>query len=130
VVRQGFTGVGQERGSIGQGCRRLQRAGEPRRDGQTRWERSVVWGRLKNPADKGTAGFGKTRVGALKRRLRAQRGRPLPPRRPSALAAVPREEWILVPVPALREPERYDVGQDHLAENRQRARQGQRGARS
>jgi len=44
VVRQVFTWVGQERVSIGEVCRRLQRAGEPRREGKTAWERSVVWG--------------------------------------------------------------------------------------
>jgi site-specific DNA recombinase len=81
-VRQVFPWVGQERASIGEVCRRLQRAGEPRRDGKTTWDRSVVWGMWKNPASKGTAGFGKTRVGALQTRLRAQRGRPLQPRRP------------------------------------------------
>src|SRR5882672_4953971 len=75
VVRQVFTWVGQERVSIGEVCRRLQRAGEPRRDGKSTWDRSVVWGMLRNPAYKGMAGFGKTRVGALKRPLRAQRGR-------------------------------------------------------
>lgn len=129
VVRQVFTWVGQERVSIGEVCRRLQRAGEPRRDGKTSWDRSVVWGMLKNPAYKGTAGFGKTRVGALKTRLRAQRGRPLQPRRPHSLEDVPCEEWILVPVPAIIEPELYEVVQEQLAESRRRARQGQRGAR-
>jgi site-specific DNA recombinase len=129
VVRQVFTWVGQERVSIGEVCRRLQRAGEPRRDGKTTWERSVVWGLLKNPAYKGLAGFGKTRVGGLKVRLRAQRGRRLQPRRPHAREDVPREEWILVPVPALIDSELYDLVQEQLAENRRRARQGQRGAR-
>jgi len=129
VVRQVFTWVGRERVSIGEVCRRLQQAGEPRRDGKTTWDRSVVWGMLKNPAYKGTAGFGKTRVGALKTPLRAQRGRPLQPRRPYALEDMPREEWILVPVPAIIEAELYDLVQEQLAENRRRARQGQRGAR-
>src|SRR2546425_8102241 len=129
VVRQVFTWVGQERVSIGEVCRRLQRAGEPRREGKTTWDRSVVWGMLKNPAYTGTAGFGKTRVGALKLRLRAQRGRPLQPRRPQAIEDVPREEWILVPVPAIIAPELYDTVQEQLGENRRRARQGQRGAR-
>ncbi len=129
VVRQVFTWVGQERVSSGEVCRRLQRAGEPRRDGKTTWDRSVVWGMLKNPAYKGTAGFGKTRVGALKVRLRAQRGRSLQPRQPHAIEDVPREEWILVPVPAIIEAELYDLVQEQLAENRRRARQGQRGVR-
>jgi site-specific DNA recombinase len=129
VVRQVFTWVGQERVSIGEVCRRLQRAGEPRRDGQTTWDRSVVWGMLKNPAYQGTAGFGKTRVGALKHPLRAQRGRALQSRQPYASEEVPREEWIFVPVPAIIEAELYDLVQEQLTENRQRARQGQRGVR-
>jgi len=124
-----LTWVGQERVSIGEVCRRLQRAGEPRRDGQTTWDRSVVWGMLKNPAYQGTAGFGKTRVGALKHPLRAQRGRALQSRQPYASEEVPREEWIFVSVPAIIEAELYALVQEQLTENRQRARQGQRGVR-
>jgi site-specific DNA recombinase len=130
VVRQVFTWVGQQRLRIGEVGRRLQRAGAPRRDGNTTWDRSVVWGMLKNPADKGTAGFGKTGVGALKRPLRAQRGRSLQPRQPHAIEDVPREEWILVPGPAIIEAALYELVQERLAENRRRARQGQRGVRS
>jgi site-specific DNA recombinase len=62
VVRQIFTWIGQERLSIGEVCRRLQRAEERTRTGRTQWDRSVVWGILKNPAYKGTAAFGKTRT--------------------------------------------------------------------
>jgi len=76
VVRQVFTWIGQERLSIGEVCRRLQRAEERTRTGRTQWDRSVVWGILKNPAYKGTAAFGKTRTGPLRPRLRAQRNRP------------------------------------------------------
>ncbi len=129
VVRQVFSWVGQERVSIGEVCRRLQRAGEPRRDGNTTWDRRVVWGMLKNPAYKGTAGFGKTRVGALKRPLRAQRGRSLHSRQPHAIEDVPREEWIFVPVPAILESALYEAVQEQLTEHRRRARQGQRGVR-
>jgi site-specific DNA recombinase len=129
VVRQVFTWVGQERVSMGEVCRRLQQAGEPRRDGKTTWERSVVWGMVKNPAYQGMAGFGKTRVGRLKVRLRAQRGKGLQPRRPYSREDIPRQEWILVPVPALIDSEWYDTVQEQLTENRRRARQGQRGAR-
>ena len=112
VVRQVFTWVGQERVSIGEVCGRLPRAGEPRRDGKTTWDRSVVWGMLKNSAYQGRAGFGKTRVGALKVRLRAQRGKGLQPRGPHAIGDVPREEWILVPVPALLTPALYAAVQE------------------
>src|SRR3954454_10718155 len=83
VVRQIFEWVGQERCSIGEVCRRLQRDGVPTRTGKSAWDRSTIWSYLKNPAYKGTAGFGKTRAGDLKaQRLRPQRGRPEQPRRP------------------------------------------------
>ncbi len=129
VVRPVFSWVGQERVSIGEVCRRLQRAGEPRRDGKTTWDRRVVWGMLRNPAYKGTAGFGKPRGGTLKRPLRAQRGRSLHSRQPHAMEEVPREEWIFVPVPALLESALSEAVQEQLTENRRRARQGQRGVR-
>ena len=81
VVRKVFEWVGQERCSIGEVCRRLQRDGIPTRTGKPAWDRSVVWLMLKNPAYKGTAAFGKTRSGVLKpQRLRPQRGRPEQPR--------------------------------------------------
>jgi site-specific DNA recombinase len=129
VVRQILLWIGQERLSSGEVCRRLQRAEEHTRTGRTQWERSVVWGILKNLADKGTAAFGKTRTGPLRPRLRAQRNGSLPPRRAVSDYVVPQEEWGFIPVPALIDETRYDAVQEQLAENRRRARQSQRGAR-
>src|SRR5689334_12120374 len=60
VVRQVFDWVGRERLSIGAVVRRLNQAQERTRTGKTVWDRSTVWGILKNPAYKGTAAFGKT----------------------------------------------------------------------
>ncbi len=65
VVRKIFEWVGQERCSIGEVCRRLQREGVPTRSGKSAWDRSVIWSYLKNPAYKGTAAFGKTRAARL-----------------------------------------------------------------
>lgn len=129
VVRQIFTWSGHERLSIGEVCRRLQRTEERTRTGRTIWDRSVVWGILKNPAYKGTAAFGKTRSGPLRPRLRAQRSRPLQPRRAVSDYAVPREDWLLIPVPALIDEAVYEAVQEQLAENRRRVRQSHRGAR-
>ena len=129
VVRQVFTWIGQERLSIGEVCRRLQRGEERTRTGRPQWDRSVVWGILKNPAYKGTAAFGKTRSGPLRPRLRAQRNRPLQPRHAVSEYDMPREEWGFIPVPALRDEALYAAVQEQLAEHRQRARQSQRGAR-
>src|SRR5215472_10506753 len=95
VVRQIFEWVGQERCSIGEVCRRLQRDGVPTRSGKSAWDRSVIWSYLKDPASKGTAGFGKTRAGDLKpQRLRPQRGRPEQPRRPVSRVDTSSQEQI------------------------------------
>src|SRR5262249_37705394 len=63
VVRQIFRWVGQERCSMGEVCRRLAQAGVASPRGNDRWDRSVVWGLLKNPAYQGAAAYGKTRLG-------------------------------------------------------------------
>ena len=129
VVRQIFHWVGLERVSIGEVCRRLGQRGYRTRTGKTYWDRSVVWGMLKNPAYKGQAAFGKTRVGPLRPRLRAQRGKPLQPRKGVSIFDVPSEAWSSIPVPALVEAALFEQVQQQLAENRKRARQRKRGAK-
>jgi site-specific DNA recombinase len=128
VVRQLFEGIGRDRLTIGEVCRRLTRAGEVTRTGKTVWDRSGVWGMLRNPAYMGTAAFGKTQQGPLRPRLRAQRGRPLQPRRAVSTRDVPQEEWITIPVPALVAPEVFAAVQEQLRDNQRHARQSRRGA--
>jgi len=128
VVRQVFTWVGRDRLTIGEVCRRLTQAGEVTRTGKVVWDRSVVWGLLKNPAYTGAAAFGKTRQGPLRPRLRAQRNRPMQPRRAVSTNDVPPEDWITIPVPPLVEPEVFAAVQEQLRENKRHARQSHRGA--
>ena len=90
VVRQVFDWVGRDRLTIGEVCRRLTQAGEVTRTGKRVWDRSVVWGILKNPAYMGTAAFGKTRQEPLRPRLRAQR-------RPASAAAAGRVDRVMSP---------------------------------
>jgi site-specific DNA recombinase len=129
VVRQVFIWVGRDRCSIGEVCRRLTAAKEPTRTGKTVWDRATVCDMLKNPAYKGMAAFGKTSVEPLRPRLRAQRGRPMQPKRAVSSQDVPREKWMSIPVPALVSEDLFESVQEQLQENRQRARIGQRGAR-
>ena len=129
IVRQMFEWVGVERVSLGEVRRRLKQAGVLSPKKKIAWDRSTVWGILKNPAYKGTAAFGKTRAGPLRPRLRAQHGRLLQPRRAVSTYDRPIEEWTLIPVPALVSEAVFEAVQNQLQENRQRARQGQRGAR-
>lgn len=56
VVRQIFDWVGRERATIGEVCRRLQQAGQRTQTGKRVWDRTTVWGMLKNPAYKGYSG--------------------------------------------------------------------------
>jgi site-specific DNA recombinase len=126
VVRQVFTWVGGDRLTLGEVCRRLTQAGERTRTGKTVWDRSVVWGILKNPAYQGAAAFGKTRLEPLRPRLRAQRNRPVQPRRAVSVRDVPPQDWITIPVPALVEPEVFAAVQEQLQENKRHARQQSR----
>jgi site-specific DNA recombinase len=130
VVRKIFEWVGQERGSIGEVCRRLQRDGIPTRTGKSAWDRSVIGSYLRNPAYQGTAAFGKTRAGDLKpQRLRPQRGRPEQPRRPVSRVDTPSEEQTLIAVPGLVGAELFGAVQAQLEENRRRRRDRPGGGR-
>jgi site-specific DNA recombinase len=129
IVRQIFAWVGNERLTLGEVCRRLTNANIPTRRGKSKWDRSVIWGMLKNPAYSGTAIFGRTRRGPWQAGLRESRGHKGPPRNAATPLAVPTAEWIEVPVPALIDPGLFAAVAEQLEENRLRARQAQRGAR-
>ena len=81
VIRQMFEWVGRDGLSIGEVCRRLKEQGIPSPKGKSYWDRTTVWGHLKNSAYRGIAIFGKTRIGPKRPCLRAQRGRSEQPRR-------------------------------------------------
>ena len=129
AVRLMFQWIGHERLSIGEVCRRLQQRGYLTRSGKSAWDRTTVWGILKNPAYIGTAAFGKTRIGARRERLRPVRGGAEQPRWSYGTYDVPETEWLRMPVPALIENELFAAVQEQLAENRRRNRQNRRGQR-
>ena len=129
VIQQVFQWVGDERLSIGEVCRRLQKQGVLTRTGKTLWDRTTVWGILKNPAYKGAAAFGKTRAEPRQRPLRPSRGCAEQPRRACTTRDLPADQWIHVPVPAIVSTELFEAVAEQLAENRKRSRQRKRGAR-
>lgn len=88
-----------------------------------------MWGILKNPAYKGTAAFGKTRVRPRRQRLMPMRGADSQPRRDYSTESVDSSEWICVPVPAIVDENLFAAVQQQLQENQRRSRIGQRGAR-
>jgi site-specific DNA recombinase len=129
VVRQVFEWMGRERLSIGEISRRLKRRSVPTRTGKSVWDRTTIWGMLKNPAYQGAAAFGKTRTGARQLPLRPLRGKSGSPKRPVSTRPVTPEEWISIPVPAIVSRRLFAAVQEQLVENRRRSRQGSRGAR-
>src|ERR1039457_6005232 len=91
----------------------------PTRTGKTRWDRSVIWGMLRNPAYAGTAVFGKTMVvqesPGLNRRARLE-GRTTP--RASRTVDLPRGEWIEIPVPAIISTATFERAARRLEDNK------------
>ena len=89
------------------------------RTGKERWDRSVIWGMLRNPAYAGTAVFGKTRAvhepAGLNRTARLA-GRTVP--RQVRTTDRPKEEWTGIPVPALVDEETFDRVQQRLEDNK------------
>ena len=111
-----YTGEGL---AIGKITARLNAEGIPARKSGKRWERSSVWGILKNPAYRGTACFGKTKNAPRQRITRPMR---LKGGRVSQRAATvdrPREEWIEIPVPAIVTSETFALAEERLRQNKQ-----------
>ncbi|WP_406421039.1 recombinase family protein [Streptomyces sp. NBC_00842] len=119
LVVELFRRYTDEGASIADLTRWLTGSGTPTRTGKTRWDRSVVWGMLKNPAYQGQAAFGKTQIlhesPGLNRRARLE-GRSTP--RAVKTADRPCEEWITIPVPALVTPATFERAAQRLADNK------------
>lgn len=128
IVQQVFEWVGQERVSIGEVKRRLDKADAKTKSGKTWWDRSVIWLMLKNTAYIGKAAFGKTKLGDKRPRLRPQKNSSDKPRQSYSTYDVPQDKWIYIPVPPLVSEELFATVQEQLAENRSRARERRRGA--
>jgi site-specific DNA recombinase len=129
IVRQIFTWVGQERCPLAEVCRRLRKQGIPSPKGKSYWERTTVWGMLQHSAYRGMARYGKTCIGPRRSRSKPQRNSAEQPRRPYSVYASA-DGAIAIAVPALVSEALFAAVAEQLAENRRRARQRQRGARS
>src|SRR5438128_1375008 len=108
----------QQRLSINAIARLLNQRGIATRTGKGRWERSTVWGMLRNPAYRGTACYGKTEQRPRQRVTRPLRQRKAFPSRDVGGHERPRAEWIEVPVPALVSEEMFALAQEQLEKNK------------
>ncbi len=129
IVRQVFQWVGHDRLSIGEVTRRLTKSDAKTATGKDWWDRTTVWGMLKNPAYKGFAAFGKTRTGPRRSALRTQRGHSKTPRRTGSTYDTEVAEQISIAVPAIVSENLFDAVAKQLSENRQRGRESKRGAK-
>ena len=121
VVRNIFAWYTQELLSIGAIARRLNEEQIPTRSGRGLWERSTVWGMLRNPAYQGSACFGKTEICARRRMTRPLRQKGGYSRRCSSSREKDRSQWIEIAVPALVNPATFASAQERLAQNKQRS---------
>ena len=114
---------------MGEVKRRLDAKQIPSPQSKSWWDRTTIWGILKNPAYKGSAAFGKTRTGPRRPQLRTQRSHSKTPRRTGSIYDTETTDQITIAVPALVSEELFAAVAEQLAENRQRGRERKRGAR-
>jgi site-specific DNA recombinase len=100
-------------------ARWLTSQGVATRTGKHRWDRSVIWGMLRNPAYAGRAVFGKTQIihqqPGLNRVARLQ-GRTTP--RAVKTVDRPREEWTEIAVPAIVSQDTFARAGQRLEDNK------------
>jgi site-specific DNA recombinase len=119
LVRELFRRYTDDGVSIADLARWLGEQGVLTRTGKTRWDRSVVWGMLRNPAYAGHAVFGKTQVvneSAALNRVARQAGRASG--RAIRIVDRPPEEWVHIPVPAIITLEAFERAGQRLADNK------------
>ncbi len=102
IVQLIFSWIGLDRLSLREVCRRLHQMGCRTRRGSIYWHASTIRGMLDNPAYMGRAAFGRAHFLAPRPRLRPIRGHLKPSPRATPRVATPRDEWIEIPVRAMR----------------------------
>src|SRR5271165_5003310 len=119
LVAEMFRRYADDGAAIADLARWLTDQGVATRTGKHRWDRSVIWAMLRNPAYAGTAVFGKTMVvqesPGLNRVARLQ-GRSVP--RAVKTVDRPREEWLEIPVPAIVDQDTFARVRQRLADNK------------
>jgi site-specific DNA recombinase len=125
LVAEMFRRYADDSATIADLARWLTSQGVPTRTGKHRWDRSVIWGMLRNPAYAGRAVFGKTQAieeqPGLNRIARLQ-GRTTP--RAVKTIGRPREEWTEIAVPAIVDQDTFARVQQRLADNKRFATRG------
>jgi site-specific DNA recombinase len=118
VVREVFRRYTEEQVAIAELARWLTAQGIPTRTGKTVWDRSTVWGMLRNPAYLGQAAYGKTKVtDRYGKPTRTTRARGERRGRRQIRVNEPVERWTFVAVAPLITQETFELTQQRLASN-------------
>jgi site-specific DNA recombinase len=119
IVTELFRRYVEDGVAIAELARWLSATGVATRTGKPRWDRSVIWGMLRNPAYAGRACFGKTMRTAdqpgLNRTARLA-GRATP--KSYSVTDRPTQDWLEIPVPALVTEDTWARVQRRLADNK------------
>jgi site-specific DNA recombinase len=129
IVRNIFKWVGEQRLGLNEVCRKLEAASHKTPTGAVKWERSTVWGILKNTAYIGKAAFGKSKLTRERQRLRPAKGQQANPKLSRTRRDVDESEWIYVPVQSLVSEDLFEQVQEQLKDNKKRKRERATGAR-
>ncbi len=118
IVKEAYALYCTKNYSIGEIAKYFTKQAYTTRTGKTFWERSVIWGMLRNPAYKGTAAFRKTkRVRSNKKtKLAIESKNPFVKEFTSSRDR-PKDEWIYIPVPAIIDENIFEMAQLRLKEN-------------
>jgi site-specific DNA recombinase len=118
VVRELFRRYVADGVSIAELARWLSERQIPTRTGKARWDRSTVWGMLRNPAYAGRAAFSKTlRTDQPARLTRPARLQGRSVSRNPLIANRPRQDWVEIAVPAIVSEETFQLAARRLADN-------------
>ena len=119
IVTELFRRYVEDGVAIAELARWLSATGVATRTGKPRWDRSVIWGMLRNPAYAGRACFGKTMRTAdqpgLNRTARLE-GRVTP--KSYSVTDRPTQDWLEIPVPALVTEDTWARVQRRLTDNK------------
>jgi site-specific DNA recombinase len=122
VVRRVFKRYVDEGLSIGAIARELTADHIPTRRGAPQWERSVVWGMLRNPAYTGEAAYRKTRAVSRQRATKQANDHGFHPKQVhSSSRQRPRGEWLFISVPRLISPQLFERAGRQLERNKKHA---------
>src|SRR5437899_4983508 len=118
VVREVFRRYTEEDESIAALARWLTEQGIPTRTGKRVWDRSTIWGMLRNPAYRGQAAYGKTKIADRHGKpTRTTRARGERRGRRQVRMDEPIEQWTFIPVPPLITGEQFELAQERLKRN-------------